>query len=111
MEVRAVSKFVSLSPRKAADLVRALRGLRVPQALLIAENLERKAAFQIGKTLKSAIANAENNAGLSAEDLFVKDVEVNQGPTHRRWWFGPRGMPRPIRRKTSHIKVVLSEKI
>ena len=41
----------------------------------------------------------------------IQHVEVSQGPTHKRWWFGPRGMPRPIRRKTSHIKVVLSEKI
>lgn len=111
MEVRAVTKFVKLSPSKARDIARAIQGKRVPEALLIATNSERKAAFEIAKTLKSAIANAENNAGLSAEDLFVKEAVVDQGPTFGRWWYGARGMAKPIKRKTSHIKVVLSESL
>lgn len=109
MEVKATLKYVKLSASKARDLARMIQGLPVADALYITENSERKAAFQLGKTLKSAIANAENNAGLSAENLFVKEAVVDQGPTQRRWWYGARGMAKPILRKSSHVRVVLSD--
>ena len=109
MEVRAITKFVRLSPTKARDLARAITGLPVADALKLTEHSERKAAFCIGKTLKSAIANAENNAEVSAEDLYVREAVVDQGPSTRRYWHGARGAWKPIRRKTSHIKITLTD--
>lgn len=108
MEVTATAKYVRISPSKARDLARELKGLRVADALRITEFNSRKAAFYIGKTLKSAIANAENNADVSAEDLFVKGALIDEGPTMKRFWPRARGMVSPIRKRMSHITVVLS---
>lgn len=109
MDVQAIAKFVRLSPRKSRDLARAIQGRSVSKALELTEKSERKAAFQLRKVLKSAMANAENNAGLSAEDLIVKEAVVNQGPVFNRWRCGARGMAKPIQKKTSHIKIILSD--
>ena len=98
-----------MSPSKARDLAERLKGLPVEEALRITEFNARKAAREIGKTLKSAIANAENNEGLQAEDLFVKNAIVDGGPMLRRYWPRSRGMVRPIRRRTSHITIVLTD--
>ncbi|MBU0678055.1 MAG: 50S ribosomal protein L22 [Verrucomicrobia bacterium] len=109
MEVRAIAKYVRMSPSKARDLTRAIQGQPVSEALRLTEFNARKAAVLVGKTLRSAVANAENNAGLSAEKLFVKEATIEQGPSLRRYWHGARGMPKPIQRKTSHIRIVLSD--
>jgi large subunit ribosomal protein L22 len=109
MEVTAVTKFVRIAPRKARNLVRAIQGLPVPQALLIAEFSERKAARCIGKTLKSAVANAENNAHLSADTLRVKEAVIEEGPAFKRFWPRARGMVSPIRKRTSHIRITLTD--
>ena len=109
MEVQAISKFVRVSPTKARDLARAIQGLPVARAVEIAKHSERKGASLIGKTLHSAIANAENNAGLAVEQLFVKMAVVDQGPTMKRFRAGARGMYKPYRRRMSHIKIVLSD--
>ena len=98
-----------MSPSKARDLARAIQGLPVSQALAVTEFSERKAAFQIGKTLKSAIANAENNAGLSADDLFVRAAVVEEGPMLKRFRPRARGMAGRILKRTSHIKIVLTD--
>jgi large subunit ribosomal protein L22 len=84
-------------------------GRSVPEALNITQASRRKAAFQLGKTLKSAIANAENNAGLSAEELYVKEAVVDEGPRMRRYWPRARGMVSPIQKKFSHIRIILSD--
>lgn len=110
MDVQAVTKYVRLSPTKARDFAKALQGLPVASAVKMTELSERKAATLIGKTLKSAIANAENNAGLSAEDLLVKSAVIEEGPRMRRFRAGARGMYKPIRKRMSHIRIVLSEK-
>lgn len=109
MEVRAITKYVRMSPSKARDLARAIQGRSVPVALSITQASQRKAAFQLGKTLKSAIANAENNAGLSADELIVKEAIVNEGPRMRRYWPRSRGMVSPIQKKFSHIRITLSD--
>jgi len=87
-----------------------MRGLPVADALRVVEFSERKGAFQIAKTLKSAIANAENNAKLSAEKLFVQEAIVSQGPTLKRFWPRSRGMVSPILKRMSHIKITLTDK-
>jgi large subunit ribosomal protein L22 len=109
MEIVAKAKFVRLTPSKARDLARAIRGRPVPEALGIVEQSERKAAFWLAKTLKSAIANAENNAKLSAEKLFVSRAIVDNGPVLRRFWPRARGSASPIAKKTSHVRIVLTD--
>jgi large subunit ribosomal protein L22 len=109
MEVKAVTKYVRMSPRKARDMARAIQGLPVAQALKIAQFSERKVAEQLEKTLRSAVANAENNAKLSADDLKVKVATIGEGPAMKRFWARSRGMVSRIRKRTSHITVVLTD--
>jgi large subunit ribosomal protein L22 len=109
MEVKAVTKYVRMSPRKARDMARAIQGLPVGQALKIAQFSERKVAEQLEKTLRSAVANAENNAKLSADDLKVKQATIGEGPAMKRFWARSRGMVSRIRKRTSHITVVLTD--
>ncbi len=109
MEVQAVTKFVRMSPTKARDLARSLKGLSVSEALNITTIGERKAAFMIGKTLKSAVANAENNEDLDVDDLVVKEAIIDVGPTMKRFWPRARGMVSPIKRRMCHVKIVLTD--
>lgn len=108
MEVMAVSKFVRMSPSKARDLARAVQGKPVEEALRIVDFNARKAAFWLGKTLRSAIANAENNHSLSADRLYVKMAVVEDGPRMKRYWPRARGMASPILRRMSHVRIVLT---
>lgn len=109
MEVKAVTKYVRLSPRKARDMARAIQGLAVADAIRTVEFSERKAARQLEKTIRSAVANAENNAKLSADDLRVKEATIGDGPAMKRFWARSRGMVSRIRKRTSHITIVLSD--
>lgn len=109
MEITAVSKYVKISAGKATNLARRMRGMPVAEALKVTEFSKRKAAFLIGKTLKSAIASAENNAKLSVDQLHVKDAVVDVGPRTRRHWARARGMTSPILRRTCHIRIILTD--
>lgn len=109
MEITAKTKYVRMSPSKARDLAREITGLPVSEALTLTDFNARKAASQLGKTLKSAVANAEHNEDLSVEELYVKTALIDSGPTMKRWWPRARGMVSPIKRRTSHITVVLSD--
>lgn len=109
MDVSARARFVRMSPTKMRDLTRTIQGMPVGEALRVTSFNKRKGAFLVGKTLKSAIANAENNADLSVEDLYVKKAVVDQGPVIKRYRPAARGMAKPIQKKTSHIHIVLSD--
>ena len=109
MEITATTKYIKMSPTKARDLANEIKGLSVSDALFITEFNARKAAIQIGKTLKSALANAEHNQGLSADQLIVKNAIVNGGPMMKRYRPRARGSASPIQKKTSHITIVLSD--
>ncbi len=109
MDVTATARFVRISPTKVRDLTRAIQGKSVDEALRITSFNKRKGAFLVGKTLKSAIANAEHNADLSADDLFVKEAVVDGGPTIKRFRPAARGMAKPIQKKTSHIRITLTD--
>jgi len=109
MEISATRKYIRMSPTKARDLANEIKGLSALDALQVTEFNARKAAIQIGKTLKSAIANAENNNGLSADQLVVKDAIIDGGPTMKRYRPRARGSASPIHKKTSHITVILSD--
>ena len=109
MDVTATSKYVRMSPDKARDLARRVQGLPVAAALQVTTFSPRKAAGVIGKTLKSAIANAENNAGLAVDELRVKQAVIDVGPTSRRYWPRARGGVSPIMRKSCHVKVTVTD--
>ena len=109
MEITATTKYIKMSPTKARDLANEIKGLPVSDALFITEFNARKAAIQIGKTLKSALANAEHNQGLTADQLIVKNAIVNGGPMMKRYRPRARGSASPIQKKTSHITIVLSD--
>ncbi len=109
MEVRAVTRFVRISPRKGQDIARLVQGLPVSQALATLDAVPRKAARLIGKTLRSAVANAENNEELDPGKLWVKEAVVTDGPILKRFRPRARGMASRIRKRTSHITVVLSD--
>ena len=111
MEVRSVYKSARVSPKKARDVAREIQGLPVSDALNALTFTPRKAAFLINKTLKSAIANAENNHELAADGLVVKEAVVTDGPTFRRFKPRARGSASGIRKRTSHIKIILSDEI
>ena len=109
MEVKAVSKYVRIAPRKAHSMARVIQGLPVGDAIRAVQFSDRKAARELEKTLRSAVANAENNAKLSADDLKVKEATINEGPAMKRFWPRSRGMVSKIRKRTSHVTVVLTD--
>ena len=109
MDVTATARFVRVPASKARDRARRMRGLPVNEALKVTEFSERKGAFHLGKTLKSALANAEKNAKLSVDDLRVKDAVVEEGPRLKRYWPRPRGSVSPILRRTCHLKIILTD--
>ena len=108
-QVHAESKYIPGSPIKARRVVNVVRGLYAEEALEILNLMPQAAAGQIAKNIKSAMANAEENYGLSREDLVIAEIVANSGPTRPWRRFGARGRFKPIRRRTSHIKVVLEE--
>lgn len=110
MEVRALTKNVRIAPEKARHVSRLIQGKPVVEALAIVELVPRKAARLIGDTLRSAVANAENNADLNRNDLVVKMAAVSPGPIIRRFRPKARGSAGRIRKRTSHLEVVLTDK-
>ena len=111
MEVRAISKNVRMSASKGRDLARAVVGKTVAEALKVTEFSPRKAAFLLGRTIKSAAANASHNNGLDAENLRIVKAVFDEGTRMRRYWPRARGSARPIEKQTCHIMVVLSDGI
>ena len=110
MEARAIAKGVRIPPRKARLVVDLIRGKNVEEADKILRNINKEAARLIRKVLTSAVANAENNLGLKKENLYVKEAFVNEGQTLKRVNFGSRGHVDPIKKRSSHITVVVSER-
>ena len=110
MEVSATTKYVRMSPLKARGIASTIRGLSVLEALRVTEFNAKKSAAQIGKTLKSAVANAEANEGVSLDKLFVKEAFIDGGPTLKRFRPRARGSASPIRKRTSHVTVVLTDR-
>jgi len=111
MEVRSIYKYARISPFKVREVTREIQGLPVSAALDLLAFIPKKAAFLIGKTLKSAIANAENNANLKPDGLVVKEAIVGEGPTLKRIMARARGSTSQILKRTSHIRIVLSDEI
>lgn len=109
MEVKATSRYIRMPPSKARALARKVQGRSVAEALKLVDFAASKAGRMIGKTLKSAIANAKNNAKLAVDDLRVREAVVNEGPRLKRYWPRARGGVSPILRRTCHVVVVLTD--
>lgn len=104
MEAKAVAKYIRIAPRKAKSVIDMIRGKSVDEAAMILKFSPRGASKTVAKVLNSAVANAQNNAGLR-DSLFVTQAFVDQGPTLKR--FRPRAMGRAsrIHKRTSHITI------
>ncbi len=115
MEARAIARHVRMSPRKARLVIDLIRGKSVNEAYALLQFSKKSAAEPIGKTLHSAVANAqykaqEENEVLDVDDLIVRECFVDEGPTLKRWRAAAMGRAAPIRRRTSHITVVVDTK-
>jgi len=111
MNVISTLKYARISAFKAREVTREIQGLPVSAALDLLAFTPRKAAAMISKTLKSAIANAENNNNLRPEALVVREAVVGEGPTLKRFTPKARGSAGPIRKRTSHIRIVVTDEI
>ncbi|HKJ89770.1 MAG TPA: 50S ribosomal protein L22 [Oceanipulchritudo sp.] len=109
MEVIAHTKYSRISPKKARQVAREISGRPANDALELLKFIPRKSARLLYKTLHSAIANAENNHNLNSDDLIVKTAIVEEGPAFKRFKAAARGSAKPIRKRTSHLRIVLTE--
>ena len=109
MEIQALTRYARMSPKKMREVVRTVQGLKATAAVDLLSIIPRKSARLNAKTLKSAIANAENNNNLSADTLTVKSAVIENGPVLKRFKAAARGSAAPRRKKMSHIRIVLSD--
>ncbi len=109
MEVQAITRNVRMSAQKMREVTRQIQGLPALAAQAALKVVPRKSAFWVAKTLKSALANAENNRDLKPESLRVKEAVAGTGATLKRFTPKARGSAGPIRKRTCHIKIVLSD--
>jgi large subunit ribosomal protein L22 len=110
IEVRAVEKYIGMSPFKVRLVANAVRGKQVDAALAQLKFMTKAAAVPVSKAIKSAVANAEENFSLNREDLYVARIQSDPGPLRKWRRFGARGRFKPILRRSAHITVVLSER-
>lgn len=109
MEAIARVKFIRISPKKARLVADAIRGMQVGKALNSLTFSPKKAADIFSKALNSAVANASNDSDVDVDKLFVKKVYVDAGPTLKRWRARAMGRAYQIRKRTSHITVVVAD--
>lgn len=117
MEARAIARGVRISARKVRLVVDQIRGKPVNEAYATLRFSKKRAAEPVGKTLRSAVANAQERSQdqddggvLDMDDLFVREAYVDEGPTLRRWRARAQGRASPIRKRTSHITVVVDQR-
>ena len=110
MQVKSVYKYARMSPQKVREVTRAITGMPVSNALSVLDYTPKKAAFLVGKTLRSAIANAENNHGLDPDDLIVSEAYVGKKLVMRRFHARGRGRSSSIMKPFSVLTVVVKAK-
>ncbi len=109
MRVRSVYKYARISPSKARLVIDLIRGKSVNDALEILRFSHKRAAYMIDKTLRAALASAEEGMAADPDSLKVVEARVDGGPTRKWHWARPRGMWAPLRKRTSHITIILSD--
>ena len=110
MEVIAKAKYIRRTPRKARLIADAVRGMPVAEAIAFLEFSPRHAALDVAKVIRSAAANAEHNFNLNREDLVVKALMVDEGPTMKRIRPVSRGMAHQYFHRTCHITAVVEDR-
>lgn len=110
MEVRAINRYVALSPQKLRLVCDQVRGMGAQQAQALLKFMPQKGAVIVRKTLDSAVANAENNFSLDVDDLYISEIYANEGPRMRRYKAGARGRYKPRVKRTSHLTIILAER-
>lgn len=108
-DIRAQLRFLPISAQKVRLVIETVRGRSAVEALERLRMMPQRAARPVSKLLASAIANAEENFGVSREQLYVASIFADEGPTRKWRRFGARGRFKPILRRSSHVTVVLSE--
>ena len=111
MEVRAINKFTGISAQKARLVVNEVRGMQAEDALAVLKFMPQLSAKHVSKTIKSALSNATENFGLEAEDMYITKIMADDAPMRRWRRFGARGRFKPWIRRSSHITVILEERI
>jgi large subunit ribosomal protein L22 len=111
MEVRSIYRYAKISAFKVREVTREIQGLPVSAALDVVAFSPKKAAHLIAKTLKSAVANAENNANLRVDGLVVKEATVGEGPTMKRMMTRARGSGSQVLKRSAHIRIILTDEI
>lgn len=109
-DIRAQLKFLSISAQKVRLVIDVVRGKDANTALEVLRFMPQRAAQPVSKLLASAVANAEENFGVSRDDLYVEKIFADEGPTRKWRRFGARGRFKPILRRSSHVTVVLRER-
>ena len=109
MEVQSITRNVRMSAQKMREVVRQIQGLPALHAAAVLSAVPRKSARLVAKTLKSAIANAENNNNLNASNLIVKEAVAGQATSYKRMIPKARGSMGPIIKRNCHIKIVLAD--
>lgn len=109
MEVKAKAKYIRMSPQKVRLVLDVIRGLKAEAALDQLVVINKRAAGPVRKVLNSAIANAAHNHELDKNNLYIKTIKADEGPTLHRWMPRARGRATPIRKRTSHVEIVLAE--
>ncbi len=110
MEARAIARYVRMSPQKVRLVVDLVRGKDLEEAEKILAFTRKAAAEPVAKLLKSARANAAQNSRIDEDILYLKEIYVDQGPSLKRWRARAQGRAAPIKKRTSHITIVLEEK-
>lgn len=111
MEYTAVARNIKVSPRKVRLVADGIRDLTIAKALTQLMVSPKRGAIPMKKTLESAIANAVNNNNAKKDDLVIKAINITEGIAYKRYHFAGRGRTRPYTKKTSHINVVLEDKV
>ena len=109
MEVRAVAKYVRISPQKVQKIAGAVKGKPVESGLKALQFMPQKAAYLLEKIIQSAVANADQHPDIDVDQLVIRNITADQGPTLKRWGARARGRGTRILKRTSHITVVLAE--
>ncbi|MCX6055972.1 MAG: 50S ribosomal protein L22 [Chloroflexi bacterium] len=109
-DISAHLKNCGVSAQKTRLVIDMVRGRSAVEAMAVLKFANKVAAIHVGKLLASAVANAEENFGVSREDLFIYKITADEAPTRKWRRFGARGRFKPLLRRSSHITVVLREK-
>ena len=108
--VKAVYKNLRSSPRKINDILRSIRGKKADKALKDLQFSEKRVSKEISKTIKSAVANAENNNQLDIDNLFIKEAYVGKGMVMKRYRPRAKGRAGQIKKRFSNLTIIVSEK-